>query len=268
VNTPRHAIAKSLIIALLLALAPLLAPLAGLSPRAPVAHAATPVNLIIDTDIECDVDDVGALALANALADNGEANILGVMVNTSSPWGAPAVNAVMTYYGRPDVPIGQYKVAGFDPTCTGVNGYPQYLAQHFPNKLRSGANAPDATALYRQILAAQPDGSVVIASIGFMPNLANLLNSAPDGYSSLNGRDLVTRKVRTLTIMCGTFPSGTDGFNLYYDKPDAATVINTWPTKIVFSQVGGNIGTGPASQRRHPAPTPCGRPTRSSLGSA
>src|SRR5690606_29052446 len=40
--------------------------------------AAQPVRVIFDTDLGPDADDAGALALLHALADRGEAEILGV----------------------------------------------------------------------------------------------------------------------------------------------------------------------------------------------
>lgn len=68
-----------------------------------------PVRLIVDTDMFSDVDDAGALALANAFADAGEARLLAVMVNTPSRWGAPAADAIDTYYHRGGVPVGTLK---------------------------------------------------------------------------------------------------------------------------------------------------------------
>ena len=61
----------------------------ALLPHAAVLWASpSPVKLIIDTDIGgggCnDVDDVGAICIANALADNGEAELLAMVQNTCS----------------------------------------------------------------------------------------------------------------------------------------------------------------------------------------
>ena len=39
---------------------------------------SAPVRLLIDTDAGFDVDDVGAICVANALQDNGEAEIIAV----------------------------------------------------------------------------------------------------------------------------------------------------------------------------------------------
>ena len=43
------------------------------------------VKIIFDTDMESDVDDVGALAMLHSFADNGEAQILGTMVSSLNP---------------------------------------------------------------------------------------------------------------------------------------------------------------------------------------
>ena len=57
-------------------------------------------GLIIDTDMSTDCDDVGAVCVANALADNGEVNLLAVVHNTGLPEGAGAISVLNTYYGR------------------------------------------------------------------------------------------------------------------------------------------------------------------------
>lgn len=49
-------------------------------------------QIIIDSDIFSSVDDVGALTVANVLHNRGEANLLGVMVNTPSRYGALTVD--------------------------------------------------------------------------------------------------------------------------------------------------------------------------------
>jgi hypothetical protein len=46
------------------------------------------------------------VALLHALSDRDEANILAMMCCTSSEWGAPCLDALNTYYGRPNIPVG------------------------------------------------------------------------------------------------------------------------------------------------------------------
>ena len=68
-------------------------------------------RVILDTDMSGDADDAGALALLHALVDRGECELLATVVNRKDKTGASAaaVDAINTYYGRPDIPIGTDK---------------------------------------------------------------------------------------------------------------------------------------------------------------
>lgn len=217
------------------------------APRQATPNATGPaVPIIIDTDIFGSADDAGALAVANAMQDNGQVNILGIVVNYPSVYGATAADAIDAYYGH-NIPIGIVQ-----PTTTEVaspNEYAQYLTQNFahPN-VSDGSTAPDAVTLYRQILAAQPDHSVVIVAIGLETNLANLLNSPGDANSPLTGADLVAAKVKSMVMMGGQFPSsGSPGeYNWVADASSATQVVNGWtlPAEYEGYEVGQNVLTG------------------------
>jgi membrane-bound ClpP family serine protease len=71
--------------------------------------AAQPQRVIVDTDIHADVDDAAALTMLHNLQDRGRVNLLAVMVNTPGRWGAPCVDAINTWNGRSDIPIGALK---------------------------------------------------------------------------------------------------------------------------------------------------------------
>ena len=71
--------------------------------------SAATVKLIIDTDAGFDVDDVGAIAVANALQDAGECDIIAVSHTNGFEKGIGAVSALMHWYGRDSVPLGAYK---------------------------------------------------------------------------------------------------------------------------------------------------------------
>eukprot|EP01051_Picozoa_sp_SAG22_P010248 SAG22_NODE_910_length_6547_cov_2.044975_2_plen_109_part_00 len=79
------------------------------------AKPSVPVKLIIDTDIGgggCnDVDDVVAVCIANALHDNGEAELLAVVQNTAPLKCAGAISVLNHFYGRDDIPIGAYNIS-------------------------------------------------------------------------------------------------------------------------------------------------------------
>ena len=67
---------------------------------------------------------------------------------------------------------------------------------------------PDAVALYRKTLAAADDKSVVISSIGMTTNMRDLMQSGPDQFSDLNGRDLVQKKIKKIIWMDGMYNFG------------------------------------------------------------
>ncbi len=212
-------------------------------------------SIIFDTDIGTDVDDAGALAILHVLADRGEAEILATMSANRNRWSGPAIDVINTYYGRPDLPIGSSK-AGPDPE----EWYRQSVGA-YPHDLRSGDDAPDAIALYRKILAGQPDGSVVIVVVGWLTNMAGLLESGPDEHSPLSGRELVKAKVKELIAMGGLWPNSRPGegeYNFRMDGPAAYKVIRDWPGRIMFTGLGIDVMTG----RRLAADGPEDNPVR------
>ncbi len=103
----------------------------------------------------------------------------------------------------------------------------------------------DAVALYRTLLARQPDHSVTIVTIGHLTNLKNLLRSGADEYSVLDGKELVGKKVKLLVCMGGEYPAGRE-WNFYQDAGSSRYVVDQWPTRIVFAGfgLGRNIITG------------------------
>lgn len=212
--------------------------------------AAQPVKVIFDTDIMGDVDDVGAVAVLHALAAGGEAEILAMGVSAKHPACVPCLSALNDYYGRSDIPIGVNKGEGFYRNTR----YADIIAGEFPHSVASADEAPDAALLYRRILAAQPDSSVVMISVGQLSNFRNLLLSDPDEHSRLSGLDLVARKVKAWSCMGAKLPSGREA-NLIHDGSAAEYAVEHWPTPIVFSpfkiglsiQTGGRLGELPAS---------------------
>src|SRR5690606_36743472 len=110
---------------------------------------AQAVKLIFDTDMDSDVDDVGALAKLHALADNNEVELLATMVCSLNPWSVPAVDAINTYFKRPDIPIGTVKNMGVYRNSK----YAKIISEEFDQDAGLGELAPDAISLYREILA-------------------------------------------------------------------------------------------------------------------
>ncbi len=211
-----------------------------------MAAAAEPVGLIFDTDIGNDVDDVLALGVIHAFQTRGECRLLAVTITKDHPLAAAFADAVNTFYGRGDIPIGVVRggVAPDQGRFIGLAEQKDGDRLRYPHDLRSGDDAPEATVLLRRVLAAQPDSSVVIVQVGFSSNLARLLDTQGDDISPMTGTDLVRAKVRLLSIMAGAFqPIGGKRhleYNVIKDIPAAKKVASSWPTPIVWS--GYEIG--------------------------
>ncbi|MBW2509689.1 MAG: nucleoside hydrolase [Deltaproteobacteria bacterium] len=205
-----------------------------------------PVRLIFDTDWGPDVDDVGAAAVLHALADNEELDILGMAISFGGDEAATSLDAVNTYYGRPDIPI-----ANIDNERGDSIPYRIALAQEFPHDIEP-AEVEEPVALYRRLLASQPDQSVVILTVGFLTNLQALLESGPDVHSPLSGPELVEQKVALYVLMGARFPTMLPGdYNLGIEPAASHAVLTHWPTPILFSgaEIGEAIITGGAELR-------------------
>ena len=207
----------------------------------PASRPAVPV--IFDTDMGPDYDDVGAITLLHTFADSGQARILATIASTKYPKVAAVLSVLNTYFGRPNLPIGVPK--GPASTDKDAQHWSDTLTARYPHKIKSNDAVPDAVTLYRQILARQPDHSVTIITVGFLTNVANLLESKPDQYSRLSGRALGAQKVKKLVSMAGKFPAGRE-FNVFKDTPASKTVFANWPTPILLSgfEIGEQIHSG------------------------
>ena len=206
-------------------------------------ESVKPIKIILDTDIGPDYDDVGAVALLHAMADSGKVEILGILSCNKDSLVIPTIDVLNTYFGRPAILLGAPKSKGV--TISSSQHWPDSIVSRFPHKYRSTREAPDAVTQYRKILAAQPDGSVTMVTIGFLTNLSNLLQSPADQISKLNGTDLVALKVKKLVSMAGKFPAGKE-FNVFMDSTASKYSFEHWPTPIVFTgfEIGEKIKTG------------------------
>jgi hypothetical protein len=212
--------------------------------------AEIPPRVILDTDFRSDVDDAGTLALLNALADNGECELIGVIASQTGPHIVGAINAVNTWYGRGDVPIGLSPVDDqrFNDYYAPDIGDPE----RYPSTQRN-ETAPESTALYRRLLNESPDKSVKIVVIGGQTCVRLLLDSAADhegdGSIGISGRELIERKVSGLYLMAGNFgsPDHTE-HNINLDREASQRIAAEWPTPIVYSgfEIGRPVLTGGA----------------------
>jgi purine nucleosidase len=211
------------------------------------AEPRPPAKIIFDTDIGNDVDDVLALSMLHALQSRGQCELLGITITKPDELAGPFVDAMNTFYGRPNVPLGfthsglKNEPSKFLPLVEKTDqGKPRY-----PHRLKRSSDLPAATQVLRQILSRQPDHSVVLVQVGYFSNLAALLDTTGDAASPLTGKDLVKAKVQFLSVMAGAFHDIGDNkhyleYNVTQDLPAARKLSAEWPTPIVWS--GFEIG--------------------------
>ncbi len=223
-----------------------------------------PVKIIFDTDMGSDCDDVGALALLHAYADDGRAEILACIYSSGRvPYGAGIVDAINTYYGRPDIPIG----ACYDSTL----GDPvdkmsaEKLARDtsaFGNDIVHNHDAEEETRLTRRILAAQDDSSVTYITVGHTKAICDLLRSAPDDISPLSGEELVKKKITRWIATVGVnrnenYFAKDWNFSWNGAAPYTKYVVEHWPVQAVFVHAGWTVYLG-----KNLKPTPPGNIVR------
>ncbi len=221
-----------------------------------VAEADAPIKVIFETDMGNDVDDALAIDMLFKYAEQGKIDLLGISSNKRNEGSVEYLDALTTWYGVPEIPIGH--VVDGKPCDDAVNyaletvnmkdadGNPLFKQSH-----AGDGHIIPSVEMYRKLLAAQEDSSVTVISVGFSTNLAQLLDSEADEYSPLTGKELVAKKVNNLVTMAGNFQNGNPAdsltrfreYNVVRDVEAAQKVFAEWPGEIVTSpfEVGIDI---------------------------
>lgn len=164
-------------------------------------------KIILDTDPSADPDDVGCMAMLHNMATNGECEILAIINSTHFKQSSLSISAINEFYNRKAIPVGDYK--GYKTKVEAPeSNYDYHLARAYPRNLKSWKESLNGVTLYREILASAEDVSITIVIIGTMHNFHDLLKSKGDKFSSLNGIQLVKKKVAQVVTMGGNFIDG------------------------------------------------------------
>lgn len=199
-----------------------------------------PIAVIFDTDVGNDIDDVLALQMLFNYEKEGKINLLGITIGKFNPYSIQYVDAYCRLNGRGDIPLG-FAYNGVNP---GDNKYLRPTLDTIidgKNILQPqrtiGDSLPEGYKLLRKLLASQKDASVVFIAVGPETNLARLLQSKADEYSDLDGKTLVAKKVKLLSVMGGLYGNEFDfpEWNIVQDLKASQMVFTEWPTEIVAS---------------------------------
>lgn len=209
-------------------------------------------KILFDTDMGCDSDDAGALALILELANAGECELVGVTHSTMCEAAAGCIEAILNYYGHPEVSVGSFHEEDMLDTKEWRDVYASDVARGYGTRFRRGGHYENTVKLMRKILASSEE-KITIAATGPLTSLARLLESGPDEYSDLTGAELVRRKVERAVCMAGRFreqwpdlPVWSEvEWNVKCDIPAAQAVCEKWPAELIFAsyEVGAEVIT-------------------------
>ena len=206
--------------------------------------------IILDTDLGSSTDDLFAMEMLYNYERQGRCRLLGVIVDREGEGCAATADVMNTYWGRGDLPIGVERDGIKHPKV-----FTDYQSLHlvtdgqghplFRRSVGDYSALPDGWRLYRQLLAAQPDGSVSICSIGFVTTLSHLLKSEADEFSPLSGVELVRRKVKSLYIMGGVFGDSKEPeYNFGQGMSFALDFFRLWPADVCMQFSSNDVGGG------------------------
>ena len=232
----------------------------GLDSTPSVAAEVEPVRLIFDTDICGDCDDVLALGMIHALQSRGHCRLLAVTISVDNEQAAPFVDAVNTFYGRGDIPIGVVGQGGVVEKSAFLSLVEEKdAAGRLPisprpalGPLGAGRDGGPPQG------AGRPAGSFGRRSrrSGSPPTWRGCSTRPRTSISPLSGLELVRRKVKLLSLMAGAFTtiegnSHYREYNVIKDVKSAQALAERWPTLMVYS--GFEIGIAlavPGDQHR------------------
>ncbi len=193
-----------------------------------------PIKLIYDGDLGPDPCDFATISMLHEYHKQGHIRLLGVIGATPDPYLASTFQIYNDLYEN-DIPIAAYSgVPGSVSYSEGamkryrgamkLGCYQQQNEVLHEKYARGGTKTPpgalDTIALYRKLLAATEDNSVIVYAAGQLFNLPPLIASKADAFSPLSGKDLLRSKVSEFYFMGGYFPRSEE--NKTYSATDKA----------------------------------------------
>jgi len=158
-------------------------------------------NIIFDTDLGGDCDDVMALDLLISAHKAGECNLLGVTYSAAVPTAVECIDAILRQHGLGSIPVASRPITPGEPN---VDVYATGVARAFPAPDgRTYDNTPRAVELLKRLLTENDRVTVVVT--GYLTNLAAL-------FRSEGGLALVKEKVEEFAVMGCNF-SHQNGIN-------------------------------------------------------
>lgn len=195
-------------------------------------------NILFDTDLGTDSDDIGALSILCNLHKQHKINLLAVTSCASTDEPVQAIRAIASCYDV-DVPVGKSYVAYADDDNHGA--YAREIARQYPQFKQD--NVADAVRVLRQALL---NGDVTLVTVGPLNNIAHLLSSGADDISPLSGVELFRQGAKEMYVMAGTFSNNWAEWNIAEDVEAMRFVSDnvTCPMTFIPFELGIKVKTG------------------------
>ena len=199
------------------------------------------LELVIDTDVGADCDDMLALAYAIYAEESLNVDLKAITYSNGAEYGIAAIKAIYKDLNKAAPPIGapSQKMKSYDSYC-------KKIAENFEVFGDTGEEK-DSVAVLREALVKSE--KLTICALGAFTNISALLNSAPDEISELTGEELVRQKCEKIVVMAGKFENAENqipGWNISLDIEAGQNVIHNFPAPLFFitHEIGYNLITG------------------------
>ncbi len=176
-------------------------------------------SIFVDTDLGCDCDDAGALAVLLTLSKKLGFNVAGANICTSNPFSNGALDAILEYFHAAMAKTGAYGKKGF------LGSYNKFT-EHLSGMAKQKSEVVESVAYYNEVLSSCEDDSVVLVTIGQFNCVADFLKDNPKLFSE---------KVHAVVSMAGHFPNSGKEFNVECDALSSAYFIKNCPKPIYFA---------------------------------
>ena len=198
------------------------------------------VKIILNTDLGCDVDDVGAVALLNTFSNLKETTVLGITHCTSNKYAVYCTEIINDYYNN-NFRLGVYNGEEF----LEKDNYAEKVSEKFYKGPMSDWKYQDSLELLVKTLYDATDNSITLVNIGQLNIFNKLLEFKPSSIIPVSGYELLKKKVKECIIMGGYFnkpekPIIFEGaeyiteYNIVTDIPSSKNFIENSPCKITF----------------------------------
>ena len=211
-----------------------------------------PIDLIFETDVGSDCDDMMDLAYLAYAQREGAVQLRAVTYSNGVPEGPAAIRTMLRTLGTPVPPIGI--------PATPMKPYEHYCRQVVSRFGTAEDLAPTENAVKVLRRALAQSENAVICAVGAMTNISDLLKSLPDEISPLNGVELVHQKCAKVVLMAGIFDPAVTRieWNIHLDVAAAQNVAKSCPVPVFWlpSETGTDIITGGPALEKYGEDTP------------